>query len=125
MQKRSAPDNAISRVRTISAISGGVSLMVESRLWVARRGWPVRGVGTTWKGFRQPDQLTDLPDFFLEWLAREFLPHLRFHDLWQFQFMLSQDLSQRDSVLQPKVASLRTAPGEPGNHEPAITGVNL
>jgi hypothetical protein len=36
------------------------------------------------ESFRQPDELPDFPDFFHERFAREFLPHLQFHNVGSF-----------------------------------------
>ena len=33
-------------------------------------------MGAAGKSLQQPDKLSGFPDFFLEWLAREFLTHL-------------------------------------------------
>jgi len=44
-----------------------------------KAGWGSPG-GAAGESFHQPEELSDLPDFFLERFAREFLPHLQFHD---------------------------------------------
>lgn len=89
------PAGLMARADTAAGVA--VEVFVEgpsARQFLRDTGWGLPS-GAPWKVFRQPDELPDLANLFLERLAGEFPAHFKFHGVGNLSLCRSRMCSRR------------------------------